>query len=132
MKTPFPLISQHKYQEYETAETWQFFLCNNRGRVLIPYSCHKSCYTQGKANFWQKVSVLYDTIRQEKAAKAEVVRLTQDRRREARRLQVQRLEADLESLFTEVDAEQQALHDYIHAQGNTDFLGKIERFMFAD
>jgi hypothetical protein len=127
--TPQNLINGHKYQEYVTPETWQFFLYNNRGRVLLQYSCHKNCYTEGKANFWAKVVVLYNTIKQEKAAKAKVAQLTQDRRREARRVNIQRLEADLESLFEEVDAEQQALHDYVHIQSNTDFLTKIDRFI---
>ena len=124
---PFALVNGHKYQEYQTANTWQFYLYNNRSRVLLQYSCHKSCYTKGKARFWAKVADLYNTIQAEKTAKARVAQITQDRRKESKAMKVAALEADLEALFSNIEQEQQEIHDYIRVQSNTDFLGKIKR-----
>ena len=60
-----------------------------------------------------------------------MAQLTQDRRKEARATRITALEADLEALFEQVDSEQQALHDFITLQSNSDFLGKIERVSLA-
>ena len=127
MNTPFPLIRRHIYEEIETANTWQFFLYNNRSRVLLQYSCHKSCYTQGKANFWQKVADLYSVLAQEKTAKQQLAALTNDRRKESKQSKVAALEADFESVFAAIDAAQYELHTDLAVQSNSDFLEKIER-----
>lgn len=131
MNTPFPLIRRHIYEEKETKNTWQFTLYNCKGRRLLWYSVPKHLKTNGASTFWQKVADLYIVFRAEDDAKAKVAQLTQDRRKEARATRITALEADLEALFEQVDSEQQALHDYITLQSNSDFLGKIERVVLA-
>ena len=131
MNTPFPLIRRHIYEEIETKNTWQFFLYNCKGRKLLQHSVPKHLRQQGRETFWAKVSDLYAVLKVEDNAKAKVAALTQDRRKEARAVRVATLEADLQALFSEIEQEQQELHDYIGTLGNSDFLGKIERVVLA-
>lgn len=131
MNTPFPLIRRHIYEEKETKNTWQFTLYNCKGRRLLWYSVPKHLKTNGVSTFWQKVADLYIVFRAEDDAKAKVAVLTQDRRKEAKAIRVAALEADLQALFSEIEQEQQELHDYIGTLGNSDFLGKIERVSLA-
>lgn len=131
MNTPFPLIRRHHYEEIETLNTWQFFLYNCKGRKLLQHSVPKHLRQQGTTTFWVKVFDLYTVLKQEDEAKAKITALTQDRRKEAKAVRVAALEADLQALFENIEEEQQALHDYITLQSNSDFLGKIERVSLA-
>ena len=131
MNTLFPLIRRHVYEEIETQNTWQFFLYNCKGRKLLQHSVPKRLKTEGYYTFWQKVADLYTVLKAEDAAKAKVAVLTQDRRKESKAIHVAALEADLQALFSEIEQEQQELHDYIGTLGNSDFLGKIERVSLA-
>ena len=127
MNTLLPLIRRHVYEEIETQNTWQFFLYNCKGRKLLQHSVPKHLKAEGYYTFWQKVADLYTVLKAEDAAKAKVAQITQDRRKESKAIHVAALEDDLQALFENIEEEQQALHDYITLQGDTDFLGKIER-----
>jgi hypothetical protein len=123
---PFPLINHNRCSVEETPNTWQFFLYNMRGRVLVSHSCAKTCYEAGEKHFWDRVAVLYVTIQHEKAASTKIAALTNDYRRKSKAAKIQKLETDFLLLLEEIDNTQHELREYLASQSQSDFLQKIE------